>query len=413
MLKYYFLSALVFIIFTAQADEPFTFVDTQVMSMTGLNERDILQLTRQLTTPFEKPEEKVRAVFRWITANLEYDTDIVKGLHQRARTAQEVLTRKKDVCSGYAMLFKAMMDNLGIECAIINGHSKGYSYDIGHLFDERNSHAWNAVKINNQWYLIDATWGAGYIDGNRFVRSYNDYYFFTPPQELIHTHYPEERHWQLLDKKVTREEFENFVYLKPAYFKHHLQTSSHANYTIDADDAVQVKVWTPEDILVGASIYYGNNQLDQNFVFIQRNKDLWEINACFTDADSYILRLFAKRREKEGPYDWALEYRVKTRKSAEGAIGYPKQYMAFEQYKTYLYRPLTRFLPPGREATFRLRLQKAGKVALIHGETFEFFTEKQGLFEGKFIIPKGKFFIAASPPGSNQFSYLLEYEGWE
>jgi hypothetical protein len=392
---------------------PYDHVDKQVLAMTDLNENEIFQLTHQLTNPFSKQEEKVRAVFRWITANIEYDTGILKNKNRRARTFQEVLARKKDICSGYAMLFKAMMNNTGIECEIINGHSKGYQYELVDLFNEKNAHAWNAVKLNDEWYLIDATWGSGYIEDNRFIRSFNDYYFFTPAEELIQTHYPDERRWQLLDKKISKEEFADFVYLKPAYFKYNIRVLSHPNYKIDVENSLQVKVFAPVDILVEARIYYGENPLDQNFVFAQRNKDIIEINAGFTDADSYFLRLFAQRKEQSTPYDWVLDYRVITHKVAENAIGFPKKYVAFEEFNVYLISPLTKFLAPGSEVEFKLRADKCEKVALIQGESFTFFNKNNDIFSGKFTIPKGKFFIAASPPGSNQFSYLLEYDGWK
>jgi hypothetical protein len=392
---------------------PFDHVDRQVMAMTGLNEADLIQLTNQLTFPFDKQDEKVRAVFRWITANIEYDTAILKNKNRRARTFQEVLARKKDICSGYAMLFKAMMDNAGIECAVINGHSKGYQYELVDLFDEKNAHAWNAVKLNDHWYLIDATWGSGYIEDGRFVRSFNDYYFFTPAEELIQTHYPDERRWQLLDKKISKKEFADFVYLKPAYFKYHIRVLSHENYKIEVDNALQVKVFAPEDVLVEAGIYYGENQLDQNFVFCQRNNDTYEINAGFSDADSYILRLFARRKEEKTPFNWILDYRVIVHKNADSVIGFPKKYAAFEEFNVYLISPLTRFLSPGSEVEFILRAGSSEKAALIQGETFNFFTKNNDLFTGKFVIPKGLFFIAASPPGSNQFNYLLEYDGWK
>jgi hypothetical protein len=390
----------------------YTHVDEFVLNKTNLNEKDILQLTYQLTHPFEKTEDKVRAVFKWITANIEYDLDLLQNKNKRAKTFQEVLDRKKDVCNGYAMLFKAMMDKAGINCEIIYGFSKGYNYEIGNLFNDNNLHAWNAVKIKNKWHLIDATWGAGYIHENHFVRSFNDYYFFTPSEELIQTHYPEERRWQLLDKKVHKDEFENFVYLKPAYFNYNIKIISHNNYTIETANSLQVKVLAPQDIMIEANILYGENKLDQRYVFTQRKNNTIEINAIFPYAESYILRLFAKKNLETIPYHWILDYHVITNRDANASAGFPEKYGAFDLYNTYVFFPLSKFLSPGKEIEFKLRVNNCEKVALIHEENFNFFNKNKDFFEGKFIIPEGKFFIASSKPGSNQFNYLLEYESW-
>jgi hypothetical protein len=413
LIKYLSLVSLFLLPVLSFATGPYDHVDKRVMEMTNLNDDDLFQLTLQLTNPFAKQDEKVRAVYRWITANIEYDMYILKNKNQSAGTAQEVLKRKKSVCSGYAMLFKAMMDHLGIECVIINGHSKGYDYNVGEFFSDKNAHAWNAVKIDDEWRLIDATWGAGYIEKDQFFRSYKDYYFFTPPDELIQTHYPRQRTWQLLDKKVSRQEFENFVLLKPAYFKYGIKVISHQEYNIHAGYDLLVKVFAPPDILMEASIYYGEHQLDQNFVFSQRNGDIFEIRAAFSDADAYILRLFAREKEETTPYNWVLDYRVTTQQNAHAAIGYPKKYGAFDAYNTYLISPLAKFLSPGDTIAFKLRVENCEKLALIQGEKFQFFTKNNDLFEGRFIVPKGAFFIAASRPGSNNFSYLLEYDGWK
>ena len=48
---------------------------------------------------------------------------------------------------------------------------------------------WNSIQLDGQQYLIDCTWGSGYIsDEDKFVRSYREYYFLVDPDFLIWTH---------------------------------------------------------------------------------------------------------------------------------------------------------------------------------------------------------------------------------
>ena len=70
-----------------------------------------------------------------------------------------------------------------------------------------SNHEYNAVKLNNQWYPIDSTWGAGHLKNKKFVKSYNEFYFMSNPELLITTHFPIEDKWQLTKRKYTLEEF--------------------------------------------------------------------------------------------------------------------------------------------------------------------------------------------------------------
>ena len=58
-----------------------------------------------------------------------------------------VLLEGRGVCAAYAKTFLYLCQLSDIECALVTGSSKG------------DSHAWNAVKINDQWYWVDVTWG--------------------------------------------------------------------------------------------------------------------------------------------------------------------------------------------------------------------------------------------------------------
>lgn len=48
------------------------------------------------------------------------------------------------VCAGYALAYSYLMNQLGIECKYVTSSPM--------------KHAWNAIKINGQWYNVDITW---------------------------------------------------------------------------------------------------------------------------------------------------------------------------------------------------------------------------------------------------------------
>lgn len=75
--------------------------------------------------------EKARGVFLWIAGNIKYD---VKEFENRGIGLTDpylVMKKKKAMCQGYANLFKFVCDDLGIQCRVINGYTKGPGYYPG------------------------------------------------------------------------------------------------------------------------------------------------------------------------------------------------------------------------------------------------------------------------------------------
>ena len=161
-----------------------------------------------LIKPAKNEFEKVRSFYVWITENITYDTKTFFNPNRNKKvTATEVLTKRKAVCEGYSTLFKALCDNADIKCYLVQGYSKGYGFSQRKKFTSTD-HAWNVVFINNKWYLIDATWGSGYInEKKKVVKKFSDYFFLTNPKKFIYTHLPSDPMWQLLDCPVAINDF--------------------------------------------------------------------------------------------------------------------------------------------------------------------------------------------------------------
>mgnify|MGYP006299736615 CR=1 len=53
------------------------------------------------------------------------------------------------------------------------------------------NHAWNAVRIEGAWYLVDVTWDSGSLSSSgNFIPEYDTSYLFISPRPLIYTHFP-------------------------------------------------------------------------------------------------------------------------------------------------------------------------------------------------------------------------------
>ena len=156
------------------------------------------ETAQELTESFSTEKEKCRAIFRWITNNIKYDYE-VKNDHKKDRVDPLVVYKtKKAVCAGYASLFQAMCDEVKIKCLYISGEAK--SSGIGH--------AWNIVKLDGYWYVMDVTWASGYVSGvlsgSKFTKSFDEEWWMADYTKAIQTHESDDSYWRqyILGEKV-------------------------------------------------------------------------------------------------------------------------------------------------------------------------------------------------------------------
>ena len=131
---------------------------------------------------------------------------------------EDVLLSGRAVCEGYSGAFELLGGLAGLDVVTIHGYAKGYDYREGTHFRQTN-HAWNAVRIDGSWRLIDATWGAGYVRDGRFVKQLEDYFFLPAPEALAYTHLPADPRWALLPRPLTLAEFETQPVVRAAFFR--------------------------------------------------------------------------------------------------------------------------------------------------------------------------------------------------
>lgn len=211
---------LLFILFSAAlaTAQDFAKVDATVKTYPAFASADTF--AEKVKADFTRDDEKARAIFTWIALNIKYDlgaygvnekpvaykykTEQEKLALQekfRQELSQKTLKSKKGVCQGYATLYEVVAQKAGLEAVMVTGTSKSHPMHIGKP-PGASDHAWNAVKINNQWKLLDATWGAGVVTGEKpaFAFKFNDAYFFTEPDTFFLNHYPDDKKWLLTDK---------------------------------------------------------------------------------------------------------------------------------------------------------------------------------------------------------------------
>ncbi|MBR3769363.1 MAG: hypothetical protein IKL06_02405, partial [Lachnospiraceae bacterium] len=84
--------------------------------------------------------DKIKLIYTYICDHVNYDYTYSKY------TPYHALCTGTAVCQGYAMLFYRMCKDAGLSVRIIDGIGNG------------GSHAWNIVRIGNEYYNLDSTW---------------------------------------------------------------------------------------------------------------------------------------------------------------------------------------------------------------------------------------------------------------
>ena len=173
-----------------------TFINAQIDTPQYLTK----SLAQRLIQNIDNDSLKVKAIYHWITSNIQYDHTFRRRIEGDTTLTQEpdyVVASQKAVCIGYAKLVREMCSLVDIQAVIVEGFVKD---DRGNI--ESEEHAWNAVKINNNWYLLDATWGA---DNGSFSKKY----FLTAPSVFKENHLPHDPLWQLVMQPVDFDCFMN------------------------------------------------------------------------------------------------------------------------------------------------------------------------------------------------------------
>lgn len=367
----------------------------------------VTELAKILSQYANTEAEKARIIYVWITHNITYDVVSFLNKNYPDPSPTIVLKNRLAVCSGYANLYQTLAERMGLHSAIITGYAKG----LGHLVGDSSNanHAWNGVKINNSWYLIDATWGAGTINNNQFQRQFNPHYFATPPKQLIYSHFPEEYSWQLLPTIYTRQQFDSWPIVTPQFFRDNIKLVNQTSYDIPSSGTTEVILQIPSNTQISAQLQQHNSPINSHNPLIQSANGQAIIKVSLPQAGTYDLMIFSKKKSENNNFTHALSYRITS--NASGAAT-PKTYSIFEENNAYLYSPTMAKLNKNQFVDFKIEVPNALDVVIIDQSSGNWtpLTKSGNLFFGNVKVGTGKITIAGKFIEGDRYSSLVEYE---
>ncbi|MFM8596033.1 MAG: transglutaminase domain-containing protein [Flavobacteriales bacterium] len=214
------LCALFLSAFSAKAStNQFQTIDAYSRACPAAAAKDVNSLANYIYKAARTDLEKARAIYIWLTTNISYDANAYNSGMLGDQEPSTTLLTKRAVCSGFADLFTALGERLGLQIKTITGYSKGYGYTDGEHF-KVSDHAWNAINIDGKWKLFDATWGEGYGSTGPYgelvcTKSFNEDWFNVDPEKFVFSHFAENPADNFLEIKFTLMAYEHLPYYTP------------------------------------------------------------------------------------------------------------------------------------------------------------------------------------------------------
>ncbi len=392
------------------AQEDYSAIDQHAISAPSEVSNSVEALTKYLVEPAKNDTEKVRAIHKWITENISYDVEALESGDYGKQSVPEVLKSKKGVCSEYSSVFGALATQAGLEAVTVIGFSKGPGFGSDSVAPDAD-HAWNAVKADGEWYLLDCTWAAGYVDASsKFVRKAFDHYFMTPPDQFIYDHLPEVSKWQLLDTPINRKQFENMVYLRPGFFHNKLRVVSNDKRDIMSDGSVKLTFGGPSDAQLNAEVSRGRDRDSSCQTFVQKDGNNLNVSTIIPKTGRYTLRLYAKRGDSDNRFEWAADYSVNVTSEGAKEKSMPTAFSTFYEKNAVLHEPMSGSLKSGTTEKFQIAAPGAESVNVVVGGQWIPLKKNDGLFEGEVDIKGDVVQLVAKYPDNESSYVLLKYK---
>lgn len=117
----------------------------------------VSEVIGEIVTADMTDEETELAINQYLCDTIEYDFDALDNAEENefmyvdenyndSFTAYGALINGRCVCSGYAAAFKLLSDEDGLESIVVTG-----------ILDGGLSHAWNKIKLDDEWQIVDVT----------------------------------------------------------------------------------------------------------------------------------------------------------------------------------------------------------------------------------------------------------------
>ncbi|MBS1952605.1 MAG: transglutaminase [Cyanobacteria bacterium SZAS-4] len=273
-----------------------------VVDMPKSAETSISAVAHYIAQREKDPTLRIKALHDWVADRVAYDSDAFYSGKIPAQDAQTTFNKRLSVCAGYANLLSALGDAIHERIVVVEGNARS-STDS---FEDKLTgcgHAWNAAKIQGQWYLLDACWDAGYVDREKgFTKKYKTDYLLPPPAVMVKNHLPDDQTWQLLATPLTQSEFLRQPMLSPAFQAANLTLVSPDRARNEMGAKAVAVIKNPGKVWLETTLEQNGASL--NTTSASTNSDMAHLEQMLPNTGTYRMNIFMNKTNEYGLYQY-------------------------------------------------------------------------------------------------------------
>ena len=356
--------------------------------------------------------EAAYMVYKWICQNIKIDCYNFENKNWKKMYLSGIGTYSSGVgyYEGFSELFKDMCKGMGIVANTIAGYTKGPDFKYGEIPDETD-HIWNYIIINENYYLVDVTWGMGSCDGEKYIPNFRESYFCPRPEALISTHFPVDKRYQLVYPKITLEQFVNNLKINMTFFEYGGTEVSPNSAIIDTYGKFEVKIKYDSDV----DYVFSYRFYTSYYKIIEEKNTCWmtkqeksALLTCYTNNRGiYTLEVYGGPSNTEN-YPLLFKYEVQSAKpAADKPINFPTVYDQYYKYNMELIEPLDNPLIRGNLVDFKVRTTALDNLYVLNGGIErELENDGNGLFTGESIYILGEEVVITTKKGDKSINIV-------
>ncbi|MEX2585001.1 MAG: transglutaminase domain-containing protein [Balneolaceae bacterium] len=400
----------------SQSSEMWSDIDTHVLHTPAYLEQDTDSLATYFLSVAETDAEKARAIYRWMTDRISFDLDAFFQGSPRYTTPESVLQSKKAVCTGYVILFEELARKMDLNIEFIDGLAKGFGFDPEDSSETIENHSWIAVRIDDEWKLIDPTWGSGFILENTpgFVKNFTEFFFFADPDRLIYTHLPSDQPWQLRSETASPEEFLSYPIVTPHFYKYDLRFGEELKMFTDTNGSFSTHFIVPDNIDIRPALTYDGQKKEKNLLMTFDGNRI-EISALLNRTGPYKLELYGRKSGTDQEEYYLMTYIYLNNQSPAVQQHYPILKESYGIIRATLASPLQYELTHTEAYDFDIMIPGAEEVRLASDDWSWSHSLEQdsSRFFGSIVPVAGTLHLIARFPDDDFFVLVTEFKGVE
>jgi len=401
---------------TNTPDKQATSISTSLNNSVFSNPEANLQvLVTTLLKGIDDPVRQAKILHDWIALNISYNVIAFSNGEIPDQSYSSVLKSKKAVCEGYSNLYLKMCSLAKIKCQKVSGYARGVGFNpLSQDTSLDSNHAWNAVFLNGNWYLVDTTWDAGHVTGcyktsYSYAKRYSTSYFLLDPMAMLHTHFPSTPMWQLLNRQLSRNEFLSLPYLTGDFFDSVEATEPTISAINMVANSATLRLRSKAGKALSAFLSDEKGSILESSTLITYYDGFSQIQIAFPKAGSYSLQLFAGQIGKTHSSIGEIVYSA----SSGSELVFPEQYDSSIGNNYKIFSPLTGNLKTNKETIFLLSIPNIKTAYIAYNKEFlPMLASEDGNFYLKLTpTKKGDKIMVLLPSESRKGSYesILSY----